>query len=84
MVDRFAVEKIGQNWQSILDLANVAHRSMELVGDDAMWAKKMEKIIKILLKLEKFNRCVLETDRFRVLEVLLRMGLRQVEAAVVS
>ena len=43
MVVRFAVEKIGQNWQSILDLANVAHRSMELVGDDAMWANKIIK-----------------------------------------
>ena len=44
MVDQFAVEKIEQNWQSILDLVNAAHRSMELVGDDAKWAKKCKKV----------------------------------------
>ena len=43
VVDRSAVEKIEQNWQSILDLVNAAHISMELVGDDAKWAKKKQK-----------------------------------------
>ena len=43
VVDRSAVEKIEQNWQSILDLVNAAHRSMELVGDDAKWAKRCKK-----------------------------------------